>query len=185
MSARAAVLRPGLACAAVALAVAACSPQAPQTPKAPEARFDTGYPVQEMMAHAMEPAADRFWGGSGAVIDADGVHERRPTTPEAWKTLEDGAITTVELANALMLPGRVREPAADWNRYAVALIAVAKDAQVAAERQDDDQTLLEIGGRLYDACLACHEQFAPDPAEAPPATPSGEVPAQGAALEKR
>jgi hypothetical protein len=68
-------------------------------------------------------------------------------------------MTALEAANLLMLPGRPRAPEADWARHVDELRKLAKEAQLAAERQAGDEELLDIGGRLYDTCLACHEQF--------------------------
>ena len=121
--------------------------------------FDTEVSMLELMVHVVQPAADRFWAGSGYIVDAEGGHALRPTTPGGWKSVEDGAMTALEAANLMLLPGRPRAPEADWARHVAELRKMAKEAQVAAESQASDDELLDIGGRLYDTCLACHEQF--------------------------
>jgi cytochrome c556 len=151
---------------AAALVLTGCGQAQPEA-AAPE--FDTSYAMLELMAHVLQPAAERFWAGAGTVSDETGTHNLRPTTPEAWKSVEDGAITTAEAGNLLLLPGRVREPAADWRAHVQRMVAAAKAAQVAAERQADEETLLDLGGKLYETCESCHEQFAVAPGEAAPA----------------
>ncbi len=151
--------------------VTACGPPKPATTiPAAALAFDTAVPMLELMVHVVQPAADRFWAGSGYIIDAAGEHALRPTTPEGWKSVEDGAMTTLEAANLMLLPGRPRAPEADWVRRVAQLRRVAKEAQVAAEHQASDDELLDIGGRLYDTCLACHAQFT-DPETQATATP--------------
>jgi hypothetical protein len=156
--------------AAVLASATACSPPPSPPPPAAAVPFDTGVSMLELMVHVVQPAAERFWAGSGHIVDGEGEHALRPTTPEGWKSLEDGAMTALEAANLMLLPGRPRAPEADWTRHVAQLRKMAKEAQVAAERQASDDELLDIGGRLYDACLACHEQFT-DPQSQQAATP--------------
>ena len=146
---------------AAALAAASCTKPAPAPkPVEPISTFHTEIPVKEVMAHVMEPAAFQFWNGSGWEATRAGVRDRTPTTDEGWTTVENGAATVVEASNTLLLPGRARPPAADWNRYANALGNVALRAKDAAERRDR-QALWSVGIELDHACEACHKQYLP------------------------
>lgn len=151
---------------AAALALVGCSQPKPE---AAAETYDLSYQMPELMGHVVQGAAERFWAGAGTVSDQTGMHNLRPTTPEAWKMVEDGAITVAEAGNLLLLPGRVREPAADWRQHVQRMVAAAKVAQQAAERQADEDTLLDLGGKLYETCEGCHEQFAIAPGEPAPA----------------
>jgi hypothetical protein len=129
--------------------------------------FNTDMPMVELMGHVFQPAAENFWAGAGSISDADGTRDLRPTDAAGWKSVEDGAATLAEAGNLLLLPGRLREPAADWTRHAHDLTKVAMEAKAAAEGEADEAALLDVGERLYNVCMECHEQFAPPPAETP------------------
>ncbi len=150
-------LTSGLAFGAAALLLGACQP------KAQEPQF-SGLDMQELMVHVVDPAAFAFWRGSGYDITEDGERDLSPTTEEGWKVVEDGAATVAEAGNLLMLPGRAREPAAEWNKYARLMTERALEAKAAAEAKDK-QALFDTGGRLYQACVACHEKFVIQPLE--------------------
>jgi len=141
--------------AAAALLLAACQPKADQTQYA-------GLDMQELMVHVVDPAAFAFWRGSGYDITEEGERDLSPTTPEGWKVVEDGAATVAEAGNLLILPGRAREPAAEWNKYAKAMQDRALEAKAAAERQDKE-ALFQTGAALYQTCVACHEKYVIQP----------------------
>ncbi len=142
--------------AAVAL-LASCSPK----PKPPEpAPFNTAIPINEVMAHVMDPAADAFWGGMGTSYTVAGERDLSPTTEAEWKRVEDGAATVVLATNSLMVPGYQRAPIADWNRHAKGVADVALRAKAAVEKKDM-VAMMEIGDELDRACEACHKQFSP------------------------
>lgn len=143
--------------AAAALLLGSCQQKAEQP-------AFTGLDMQELMIHVVDPAAFAFWRGSGWEITEAGERDLSPTTEEEWKVVEDGAATVAEAGNLLMLPGRPREPAAEWNRYAKLLTERALEAKAAAERKDK-QAVFDTGGRLYEACVACHDKFVIVPEE--------------------
>ncbi len=149
--------------AAAAALLAACSPGKPAaTTGAAAVKFNTDLPMTEFMGHVVDPAAFLYWNNSGSVITAEGEKDRYPTTDEGWDVLVTGASTLVEAGNMLQLPHRVREPAADWNRHAQMLSDRAMTARAAAEKHDK-QAVFDEGGRIYEACVACHEQFIIEP----------------------
>jgi len=133
----------------------ACSPKAPAL-----VAYNTAIPLNEVMAHVIEPAAFQFWDGSGTIFDEHGVRDRSPTTEAGWKVVENGAATVVEASNGLLLPGRTRAPESEWTRYAQELGKVALKAKAAAEAKDKD-AVFNVGMELDDACEACHKKFLP------------------------
>lgn len=157
-------MRPVIAAAACA-ALVACSPAEPEgAAGAPGAKFNTDIPMTEFMGHVVDPAAFLYWSNSGYDITEEGERERFPTTDEGWDVLVTGATTLVEAGNMMQLPHRVRQPADEWNKYAQQMSERAIAALAAAERRDK-QAVFDEGGRLYQACVACHEKFVVQPAE--------------------
>ena len=148
------------------IALASCGPEPKQvaaqsSPSSPS--FNTHIPLDEVMAHVMDPAAYAFWGGTGTSYTADGDTDLSPKTEAEWKKVEDGAAMVVLGANSLMLPGYAREPIADWDRYAAKVAEVAERAKASVERKDT-AAMRTIGDELDAACEACHTQFSPAPA---------------------
>jgi hypothetical protein len=134
-----------------------------------EPQFNTDLPMSEFMLHFVDPAAFMYWRGSGVEITEEGERDLSPTTDEGWETLVTGATMLVEAGNLMQIPGRTRAPEADWNRYARQLSDRAMIARAAAEKRDK-QAVFDEGGKVYEVCVACHEQFViapPDEAETP------------------
>lgn len=153
--------------AACAALLTACSPGKPAaTGKAPElaasVKFNTELPMTEFMGHFVDPAAFMYWKGSGTMIDEKGEHDLSPTTDEGWDVLVSGATMLMEAGNALQLPGRTRAPEADWNKYAQMLTERAAIARAAAEKHDK-KGVFEEGAKVYEVCVACHEQYVIQP----------------------
>jgi len=144
--------------AACAAALVACSPQKPGAKGAGDAKFNSDLPMSEFMGHVVDPAAFLYWDNSGSVVTEAGEQDRYPTTDEGWDVLVTGASTLAEAGNMLQLPARVREPVADWNKYAQMLSDRAMIARAAAEKHDK-KAVFDEGGRIYEVCVACHEQF--------------------------
>lgn len=152
---------------AAAALLAACSPQKEAAQKAaaggPVAtRFNTDLPMAEFMGHVVDPAAFMYWKGSGVDVTEKGERDLSPTTDEGWDVLVSGASILVEAGNMMQLPGRVRAPEADWNRYAQMLTDRAMIARAAAEKHDR-KAVFDEGGRVFEVCVACHEQFVVQP----------------------
>jgi hypothetical protein len=144
----------GIAC------LTGCSrPAEPLTPPAAITPvFNTSVPLNEVMAHVMNPAAFNFWSGWGTSYTVAGEIDLSPKNEAEWKRVEDGAITVLTTTNVIKLPGYVREPQADWIRYADKVAEVATRAKDAAERQNKND-LGSIGAELDEACEACHSRF--------------------------
>ena len=153
-----------LVLAVCAAALSSCQQQTPAAKALSQAKFNSELPMTEFMGHFVDPAAFLYWNNSGSEITAEGEKERYPTTDEGWDVLVTGAITLVEAGNALQLPSRVREPVAEWNKYAQLMSERAMIARAAAEKHDK-QAVFDAGGRLYEVCVACHEKFIVEPQE--------------------
>jgi hypothetical protein len=152
-----------LVLAVSAALLAACQPAKPEAAKvAGAAKFNIDLPMSEFMGHFVDPAAFMYWKNSGTVVDATGEHDLTPTTDEGWDVLVSGATMLIEAGNALQLPGRTRAPEADWNKYAQMLTDRAVIARAAAEKHDK-RAVFEEGARLYEVCVACHEQYVIQP----------------------
>jgi hypothetical protein len=139
-------------------ALVACQPQQP----AAKADYHTDLPMTEYMGHVVDPAAFMYWRGSGYDITEAGEQDLSPTTDEGWDVLVTGASILIEAGNTLQLPHRAREPVADWNRLSKAMSDQAWIARAAAEKRDK-QAVFDEGGKLYQTCVACHDQFVIDP----------------------
>ena len=133
------------------LALAACSPE-----KEPDV-YRTTLPLNDVMGHIISPAAFAFWDAWGSVSREDGVHDMRPTTEAGWEAAENGAATVAEAANLLLLPSRRRDDG-DWVMYAQRLSDVALEAMEATEARDSDRIGV-VGGKLDQACEACHQKY--------------------------
>ena len=112
--------------------------------------------IRQTMAWIVFPAADVIWDSAGTIITAQGSEELAPTTPEAWAEVVHAAATLTEAGNLLMMPGRA--VGEDWIRYSHELVTTGKLALQAAQAQDSD-ALFDAGGRVYEVCRSCHEQY--------------------------
>jgi hypothetical protein len=151
--------------AACAALLCACSPQKPAvtaTPVAP--KFNAELPVDELMAHVIDPASFVYWKGAGTEVTSKGERNLAPTTDEGWEALESGAATLIEAGNMLQLPGRPKAHTADadWNAYAQQLTSLAIPAKAAAEKHDD-AAVYKLGAQIYEVCTACHEEYVIQP----------------------
>ena len=134
------------------LLLAACAEQ--EAPTAPPFKVVTD--PHQTMAWILDPAADLIWDSAGTIISAAGEQELHPTTAEGWDEVARNAAILAEAGNLLMLPGR--SAGKDWNEYASGLIEAGILAMQAAQARDSD-ALFDAGGRIYQVCLACHNQY--------------------------
>ena len=134
------------------LVLCGCGDTAAQKPKTQV----TGS-VYHMMAHYLEPAADKIWDSAGFVITEEGEVDLQPTTDDGWFAVEHAAIVVAEGGNLLMLDGYAADQA-DWAEYAQGLTRAGLKARDAAEQQDAD-ALFAAGGEIYSVCRACHNRY--------------------------
>jgi len=139
--------------------------------------------IRDLMDSIVDPSADVIWGASGTIVDKDqGTVELFPKTPEGWMDVRRAAVRIIEGANLLMIPGRLSAPAgarsqtpgvelepteivalinrnrAGFNSFAAALRDLGWEALRASEAKSTD-ALLDVGGRMQEACEGCHQTF--------------------------
>lgn len=134
--------------------LAACGTPPGDAPPAAEYRPLAN--VQQMMGWILDPAADVIWDNAGTIITADGSRELHPTTDEGWDKIIHAAAIIAESGNLMMMPGRSMGD--DWQEYSRGLIDTGELAIAAATAQDPD-ALFDAGGRIYQVCKACHDQY--------------------------
>jgi hypothetical protein len=138
--------------------------------------------IKDLMDSIIDPSADVIWGAVGSVVDEEGVHERRPKTPEEWLDVRRAAVRLIEGGNLLTVPGRAVAPAGTrsehpgielepdqiaalirkhrtkFDAHARALRSLGFEALRAIDARNADQ-LIDIGGRIQGICESCHKTF--------------------------
>jgi hypothetical protein len=133
------------------------------------------------MLSVVDPSADVVWLSVSSVMTDKGLVDTRPTTDEEWTKVRHGAITLVEGANLLMMPGRrvarpgeksetpgvelepeemdvlIAKDRASWNKRALALHDAAQATLQAIDAHDADK-VFELGEQIANACEGCHRQ---------------------------
>jgi hypothetical protein len=66
--------------------------------------------IPDLMDGMIDPAADVLWDSVAYIATPKGVEDRQPRTDEEWKTVRNSAITLIEAANLLSMPGRRVDP---------------------------------------------------------------------------
>ena len=150
--------------ALAALSLAGCGePPATELPVQPVGD------MRETMAWVLDPAADAIWGATGYVMTAEGEEDLTPTTEEGWAAVRHGAAVIAESGNLLLMPHLmpVGEPGpAPWIEFSHGMTRIAQQAVEAIDDRDSE-ALFEIGGHLYNVCVACHQVYARTPADEP------------------
>jgi hypothetical protein len=131
----------------------------------------------------VDPSADVLWDSVAYIATKKGVEDRQPRTDEEWKTVRYSAITLIEAANLLAMPGRTvaaahTQTGADvppapgeltgaeiqqridstheaFTQFARNLQDAATQALTAIDAKNA-QELMEAGGVIDRACEACH-----------------------------
>lgn len=156
-------------------ALAACSSRT-QTEFRPTAT------VKEIMDSVIDPSADALWDSVEIIATLEGTEHRAPRTDEDWKVLRRHAVTLVEAANLLIVPGRhvaktgekaedprvdlhpeeieallQKDPAA-WTLRAHRLHDAAMESLKAIDARDVT-ALMNAGETLDTACESCHRTY--------------------------
>ena len=149
---------------------------------APYAEFNTSLTIREVMNALIDPSADALWNAVSFVVDESGSREVYPESEEEWARLRNHAISVVEGANSLMIPGREVAPAGStteypdyeylpdevdalleddwrsWTGYAQQLQSSALGIIDAIDARDVAQ-LSERGGQMDQVCETCHSSY--------------------------
>lgn len=164
----------------VTAAVSGCTSEPQEQSSSPP--YQPTASIQDIMLELIDPAADTIWESVATIVTFDNIEERRPSTDEEWQALQREAITLVEAANLLMMPGRdvarpgfrsenpgielepeevralIDEDLATWNRLIGNYYQVASAMLSAIETRDVDR-LFDEGGPLDVTCEQCHQTY--------------------------
>jgi len=148
----------------------------------PYAEFNTTITIRDVMNTFIDPSADALWQAVRFEMDETGAHEIYPANDEEWEVLRKHAITIIEGANALMIPGRhvappgsttdfpayeylpeevevkLVEDRVSWLVFAQGLQSSAISVMDAIAARDVIG-LGETGGLVDEACENCHSQY--------------------------
>jgi hypothetical protein len=138
------------------VSVVGCASQAASPPP-----YKAAATVEQLMEGTVAHAAEDYWDAVQTVVDETGIHDRYPKTDEEWEHVWASAITIAESGNLLMMPSRAKDEG-EWMMLAARLVDVGMEAARAAESKDR-QKVLDVGGRVYAACLECHRKYIPTP----------------------
>src|SRR4029434_3997523 len=94
-------------------AVAGCQSREPAPAASAQPEYIPTATVKDLMLSVVDPSADAVWLSVTAVMDEKGLNETAPKSDEEWAKVRHGAVTLMEAANLLMIPGRrVAQPRA-------------------------------------------------------------------------
>jgi hypothetical protein len=134
------------------------------------------------MLSIVDPNADVVWLSVTTVQSAKGTEENAPKTDEDWAKVRHGAITLIEAANLLMIPGRhvarpheksetpgvelepaemevlIQKDPAAWRMRAKALHEAGVAVLQAIDNKDAAK-VFELGEQIEMACENCHKQY--------------------------
>lgn len=136
------------------------------------------------MDGVVDPSADVLWDSVAYISSPKGVEDRQPRTDEEWKRVRNSAITLIEAANLLSMPGRqvagapkpsdplpgigeLTHPQMQQRIDAThdSFVQLARGLQdaglkaLAAIDARDAERLMDAGGTIDEACEACHVTY--------------------------
>jgi hypothetical protein len=131
----------------------------PRPPAPAPAPLQPVLSMKQLMEWVIDPAADAVWEPVKTIITEQGTKEIAPQTDEQWEAVRHGAATLHESAHLLTLEGRARDRG-EWTQAARGLMEAADEALKAVAAKNP-QAVFDAGGRIYNACSACHRRYAP------------------------
>ncbi|HXD16965.1 MAG TPA: hypothetical protein VN654_08110 [Vicinamibacterales bacterium] len=160
-----------------------CSKPAPEATPAPAAPpYHPVASIREVMNSVIDPNVDVVWNAVKTDIDHGKQIEHAPTNEEEWAAVRHSALTVMEGANLLMMPGRAVAPPgagslspgielapdqvralidkspSGWNQFARSLQDSVQPALAAIDKKDP-QALFEAGDKIDEVCESCHQVF--------------------------
>src|SRR5262245_7337480 len=91
--------------AAASLSLTACATK-PEQQAQPQQEYRLIATIKDIMDSEVDPSADYIWESVGTFVSAEGTIQKAPKTDDDWKEERRKAITLVEAANLLTMPGR-------------------------------------------------------------------------------
>ncbi len=159
-----------------------CAGTRPSAVNAPEPgqQFRLIATVQDLMEQQIDPSADALWDSVAFISTQAGTEDRLPHTEQEWLAVRAHAVTLIEAANLLSMPGRrvagnpmpagpgELSPGEIERRISAthaAFVQFAHVLQDAGERAlgaidaRDPRALMDAGGQIDEACEACHVTY--------------------------
>ena len=163
-------------------AAGACQSREASPPAAAQPGYIPTATIKDLMLSVIDPSADTVWLSVTTVVDERGLVETMPKSDEEWRTVRRGAVTLMEAANLLMIPGRrVARPGEKSETPGVELEPEEMDALIAKDREawnarakrlhdavfevvqaidaKDGNKVFELGEQIEEACENCHKQY--------------------------
>jgi hypothetical protein len=159
-----------------------CQSQPAAPPAPPQPEYLPTATIKDLMLSVIDGSADVVWLSVTTVVDDKGMLETKPVTDEEWTKVRHGAVTLMEAANLLMMPGRrvarpgeksetpgvelepeemdalIAKDRAAWNARAKALHDVMVQVVQAIDAKDADK-VFELGEQIEITCENCHKQY--------------------------
>ncbi|HZM95675.1 MAG TPA: hypothetical protein VFB92_19735 [Vicinamibacterales bacterium] len=173
----------GLIVCVMCLAGGACqSQQSSSAPATPQPGYLPTATIKDLMLSVVDPSADVVWLSVTTVVDEKGLVETMPKSDEEWLKVRHGAVTLMEAANLLMIPGRrvarpgeksetpgvelepeemdalIAKDRAAWNARATRLHDTVAEVIQAIDAKDGNK-VFELGEKIEEACENCHKQY--------------------------
>ncbi len=122
------------------------------------AQPNTSLTLKQVMEWVIDPNADVVWDSVKSISNAKGTTEIYPRTDAQWEAVRNSAATLIESGNLLMAQGRAKDDK-QWVEYSQRLSRTAELALKASQEKNKD-ALFDAGGKIYNACRACHDKYA-------------------------
>jgi hypothetical protein len=166
----------------VGMAGACQSQESPAPAAASQPEYIPTATIKDLMLSVVDPSADVVWLSVTAVVDDKGLVETMPKSDEEWRKVRQGAVTLMEAANLLMIPGRrvarpgeksetpgvelepeemdalIAKDRAAWNARATRLHDAVLEVIQAIDAKDGNK-VFELGEKIEEACENCHKQY--------------------------
>jgi len=161
---------------AAALAIAGCSSHATPVANSGSTPRLTAT-IRDLMIGEIDPSADSLWDSVAYIATESGTEDRQPRTDAEWQAVRNSAITLIEAANLLSMPGRQvaatdapagpgeLRPVEIQRRIDTTHVSFVQFARVLQDAglkaltaidAKDPKALMEAGGTIDEACEACH-----------------------------
>jgi cytochrome c551/c552 len=182
--------------AALVAVLAGCSQKPPAPVEAPPVGPVAVASIQEIMKAVVEPASNGVWKPPASI--ADPTAKATPAQKDAdWLAVRHAAVALSESANLLVMPGRktvaaggkiqdegqagnlpsaeiqklIESDPAAFRKYAKALQDATLETMTAIDAKNAD-ALIEKGGKIDEACEACHLKYWYPPAATASSAPA-------------
>jgi hypothetical protein len=163
--------------AAASLAAQSASKKGPAArPAAPAASAQTPANLLQLMRGVLYPASNVIFAaqstdpaGIKPAKDPSTATDPLMSTYGGWQAVENAALTLVESANLLTLPGRkcangldapMRNP--DWAKFVQGLREAGMKAYKAAQAKNQD-AIVDAADTMTEACASCHDKWREKP----------------------